>query len=450
MNVYRSRLLLAAMLAVGLSAGSAWAGGRGSGGKGSPCAANACKGKCTDCGQPCQAGSDTAKGGTANGCNAEFCCEEDCCCDDPCCAEGCGEECRQGECCDPYACSEDDGCCCDGWFFGNWFKGWGASSSKFNYANKNCSPGMKCEQLKAATTCPYPLGYSYGAAAYGKPWPAAPQPPICGPHCWGPCGVMQAAADACACKCGCSKCECGKGKQAACQAGGPCGFNVEITCGGEAPCPGPCVGPCCPAGFGPPPPAPPHHGKFAVALPPPPAPPGCPGMGPHAGVFHKLADVMAENAALHARLQAKADWADEQECLRAALGEARQEIARLTAAQQHGGNRDQVLVEWMKSQAEASARKDEMLVEVVAAVVEMHATKAEATDTAKLEAKVAKLQAALEQAKAENARLRSEVVQHRRGAKRVSTSGDSTGYPSSPYGTPAEYKVQTGASDCPK
>ncbi len=110
----------------------------------------------------------------------------------------------------------------------------------------------------------------------------------------------------------------------------------------------------------------------------------------------------------------------------------------------------------MKSQAEASARKDEMLVEVVAAVVEIHATKSQASDSAKLEAKIAKLQAALEQAKAENARLRTEVSQHRRAAKGASTSVYGTPSHATPsYGTPAYdeapvYKVQTEGSDCPK
>ena len=474
MHVYRSRLLLAAIFAVGLTASAAWAGGRGSGGKGSPCGAPSapCKESCSDCGKPCQASNDSsAKACATKACQAEFCCEEDCCCDDECscdaegrkacgnrcragaCGEGacCDEECCEGECCDPSAdCCDEDGCCCDGWFGGNWFRGWFSNGNQSNYVNKNFSPGMKCEKFSPGKF-PYQLGHIYGGAM-GQPM--GHHPAGCGPaNCWGPpCGVMQAGAmqagaAGCGCKCNCGDCQCNKDKQAACPAGGACGFDFNITCGPMGPGCG-VSGPCCPAGYGPP------HGapNFVSAPVPPPPPPGCPAMGPHVGVFHKLADVMAENAALHARIEAKEDWADEQECLRAALTEARQEVVRLTAAQHSGGNKDQVLIEWIKSQAEASARKDEMLVEVVAAVVELHATKAEASGGQKLEAKIEKLVAALEQAKEENARLRTEVSQLKRETKRVSTSNDGACNrrgacrgDSSPV-----YKVQTEPVDCPK
>jgi hypothetical protein len=451
MHVYRSRLLLAAILAVGLMASAAWAGGRGCGGKGSSCAApTACKGSCSVCGKPCQAGSESsAKGCATTACTtkAEFCCEEDCCCDDECSCDGecCAGECGEGECCDPSAdrC-DDEGCCCDGWFFGNWFKGWNASSKKFSVADQKDATGPKRGKFKATARIRCPLGFIYGSAMGCQP--AGQDAEGCPANCWcPPHGVMQAAAKGCDCKCDCSKCPCGKDKQATCERHG---IDFNVTCGPM----GPCVisGPCCP-GVGPPDGA----SRFVVAPvpPPPPAPPACPAMGPHAGVFHKLAGVMAENAALHARIAAKEEWTDEQECLRAALGEARQEIARLSSAQQTTGNRDQVLVEWIKSQAEASARKDEMLVEVVAAVVELHAAKAEASTSEKLEAKIEQLEAALKQVKEENTRLRMQVTQQRRAGKRVSVTNDggTSGVicPAGECGGVPVYKVHEPV-DCPK
>ncbi len=489
MHVFASRLLLAAIFAVGLTASAAWAGGGD---------------------KPCQGGShQCAQGHSGQGCKSHACqaqtcpaepgCDEDCSCDD----EGCADECRCEHRCDRCSdcrcqdsgdddegddddagdddsdddgdnvqCADEDDCCCDGWFFGNWFKGWNASSGKPNCADSSCSPGTKCQPCNPTAQFPYQLGRIYGGAMGCKPM--GTNAAGCAPaNCWGhPYGVMQAGAAACACKCECGQCQCSKDKQTACPAGG-CAFDFTISCpanpgccapgpGCYSPGPGCCAtgpgccamgpgccanaGPCCPAGCGP------ASARFMSGpVPPPPPSPVCPVMGPHPEMFHKLAAVMAENAALHARLQAKEDWADEQECLRAALAEARQEVVRLTAAQQNSGNKDQVLVEWIKSQSESSARKDEMLVEIVGAVVEMHTAKSEAAGNEKLEAKIEKLEGALEQVKEENAKLRTQVSQHKRSSKRVSTSTDGAScHPGGACDQSPVYKVETEPVDCPK
>jgi hypothetical protein len=391
-----SRLFLAALL-LGLWASAASAGGQGCNDKPSACGGHCPSGHCSPC-EKSESGCtrDCSSGCPAYGCPAqadcgEGRCDKDCC-DDECCDKDCscrdasrtrshkgngdcrckdGDDDEEGDDDDDGDCGDEDGDlvdnagCCDGWFFGNWFKGWGASSKKFDYVNKNCARSGKCEKREPAQY-PSKLAEIYGGAM------AHPMGP-CGGN-WNPSwshayGVTQTGANSCEgtcdggkckcsskctcassqcnCNCDCGKCKCGNDKQNACQAGCTC----PAECG--APCPPTCpphvtIGVGCPLGFC----APRHTAatQFNAPVPPPPpppAPPGCPMMGPHGEMFHRLTAVMAENAALQARLQAKEDWAEEQECLRAALTEAREEVARLNAAQQNGSSKDQVLVEWI-------------------------------------------------------------------------------------------------------
>src|SRR5262245_57016971 len=86
MYVLASRLVLAAIFAVGLTASAAWAGGR-SDGKG-PCGTQCpySGGESSRCDKPCHAANDHA------GCPAEPGCQEDCDCDDECCDENCCDD----------------------------------------------------------------------------------------------------------------------------------------------------------------------------------------------------------------------------------------------------------------------------------------------------------------------------------------------------------------------
>jgi hypothetical protein len=477
MHVSASRLLLAAIFAVGLTASAALAGGDGGDGKGSP-RGTQCPysgGDCARCDKPCQSSSHGCK---SHACQSETCPEEidcdDCscddeCCDDDCCCEGHCNRCSDCQCQDDgddddgddeaddgdddgddvhCAAEPDDDCCCDGWFFGNWFKSWNAPSHKPDCQTATYPPCPPCPpRWNPTAQSPYQPGHIHGRADCQ---------PI-GTNAWGsPCGVIQAGADDDACQCECGKCQCSKAQQTASPGG--CAFKFHITCPAEPGCctagpgccaagPGCCTnaGPCCPPGCCP------GSQHVYAPVPPPPPMPTCPVMGPHPEMFHKLAEMMAENAALHARLQAREDFAHEQEALHNALIEARQEIVRLTAAQQTSGNRDQVLVEWIKSQSEAATRKDEMLLEIVGAVVEMHGDKTEGAGHEKLEAKIEKLEAAMEEVKEENARLRTQVSQHKRAGKRVSTPTDGAScHPGRVYEESPVYKVQGEPVDCPK
>src|SRR5262245_61940404 len=143
MYVLASRLLLAAILAAGLTASAAWAGD----GKGSP-SGTECPysgGDCARCDKPCQGSSHGCK---SHACQKETCpaepgYDDDCSGDDECCDDDCSGEGRcdrsdaarcqddgdddEGDDDDADDCDEDgddiqcaaaeDDCCCDGWFF---------------------------------------------------------------------------------------------------------------------------------------------------------------------------------------------------------------------------------------------------------------------------------------------------------------------------------------------
>src|SRR5437763_9659834 len=95
MHLSVSRLFLAAVLAVGLSASAAWAGGRGSGGQGSPCSGHyqSSKAACSPCDKArAGCGHDCASGCQAYGCPADPGCQQDCgqdCCDKDCTCNDC-------------------------------------------------------------------------------------------------------------------------------------------------------------------------------------------------------------------------------------------------------------------------------------------------------------------------------------------------------------------------
>jgi len=368
---------------------------------------------------------------SAGVCGQDSCCRQDCCdddgcgetgCDENCCTEdGCGAGgCCQGKCDDDGGCNTAGGCC------GIWFSGPAWCPWKNFAYGKRAACGKKCESFGISfgflPQGGFPIGKLYGQAAQANQAAArntAPAPRF---------GVFQAGANACACQCGCEKCRCGKNDTAFC----PAGATAPVK--GQGGCPfGACQGPrakhlgvvfISPPGCGP--------GVGSAGGPGGP-PPHCPVIGPHGEVLHKLGALMAENAALKARLEVQKECAGEHDALRAALTEARQEVARLSATQ--GGARDQALVEWIKAQAEASARKDEMLIELFGAVVEMQGTNHTATANGAataacevLEGKIEKLEAALRQAQEENARLRVKAGQQRDG-KRVSTPVEPTSCP---------------------
>src|SRR5467141_622674 len=92
---FSSRLFMAAVLAVGLSASAAWAGGRGCDGKGSAGGGHRQSSRAT-C-SPCDTsrsgcGHDCGSGCPAYGCPAQPGCEQDCgedCCDKDCSCNDC-------------------------------------------------------------------------------------------------------------------------------------------------------------------------------------------------------------------------------------------------------------------------------------------------------------------------------------------------------------------------
>jgi len=269
MHLSVSRLFLAAVLAVGLSASAAWAGERGRNGQGSA-RDNHCQSSKAAC-SPCDAprpgcGHDCASGCPAYGCPAapgceSNCCDEDCCDKDCVCHDACRTKAHRGY--GDYRCkdgddddgddADDEDCgddgkivdnsdCCDGWFFGNWFKGWTASSNKFSAANKSCPPGGKCEKFHDATKFPPKVGEIYGGPM-GRPMgPNATSYNPTWAHAY---GVMQTGANSCGCKCDCGKCKCGKDKQA-CQTPWTCPAECGTTCGPTCPPCGPNCSPCGP------------------------------------------------------------------------------------------------------------------------------------------------------------------------------------------------------------
>lgn len=353
---------------------------------------------------------------------AEFCGHD--CCDD----DGCEAACHGESCCSETADNDDSGCCCDGWFFGNWLRSWNGGKSK-SVANKSFAPGMKCEKFQAT----FPMARIYGQAATTKNGQqtgfgcCTPLGAIRLGFGFAPAEVTQATAEGCACGCSCQKCPCGKANKTANQAAAACPAGRCPMRNSAAPagvCPFGFNGSETAARFGM---TAPHGRPNFIAAPVP--PPVCPAMGPHAGLFEKMAHVMAENAALKARLDAKQQHQGEQDCLRAALTEARQEIARLNGSQQPTAGRDQVLIEWLKAQAESSARKDEMLVEMLGAIVEMQAGQTEGACCEKFEAKFQQMELALKRAQEDNARLRNEISQLRKERTRVSTPAEPTSYP---------------------
>jgi len=284
----------------------------------------------------------------------------------------CDDQCCDEECCDPLCCAGGgyDAMCCE----------------------IECCDGQYCDVP--------PRGFVPGACSGA----------LCGVLVGGeirPCStsVKWTANAACACNCDCEKCECGKARRVA---GCPFGkYRIGIV---RPALSRPLV-----------PPTHTGHGPFA-------------GPPEHGWVFHKLAKLMADNAALRAHEDAREAYEDRLQEMRQALSEAREEIAHLVAERGAVNPKDEILAHWIRVQAEQSVHKDKVLVELFSTLIKMQAA-GSSTDGAEknLETRIRILKKAFQHATAENTKLKAQVGELRRRGKR--TTAPRTAWPSTtaPY-----------------
>lgn len=347
---------------------------------------------CDPC-EPCSSSDECQDEDAADGCDENGCCDKD----------RTEEKSTEQECCDEDCC--DQGGC--EWTGGGLNKLWPWSNS--------CGKRDECQdQEKAHQTAGCPFGFFAGmfppgccdeseSCAAGKQCPAKPTHSV----------EFKVEVKGCDCKCACGKCGCGKGQSSTPQAHvkGHAGKIVCYPAETTAPCPmGPMVG----HPYGGPgdnvmvwTPGP-HHmvGPGPVGPPPPP---------PHDWMYHKLNALTAENAALKARMEAQHEYGQRIKELEQKLADAQHTAATLKAEHGTGSSNENVLTELLKSQADSSAQKDELLVELLGGLMELQVGAPDAS----LEGRLDKLEELLKQVHEDNAQLKSQVHELKKEAKRV-------------------------------